>query len=253
MNKPSWNDDVLIEEHPDWNQSPHELSGDLTTRSDLNGIVNARQHRRHRTDPEGLDNILEAPFELVSVEGKGKNINTTAGDVIGHNGHDIEHVAANDGGKHINTRVGCVAAGDEPISSSAIHPINSPTPAGSPAGMNRGMFQHAVQVLAKFSRFVGPGLMVSVAYIDPGNYATDVSAGAEYRFKLLVMVLVSNVFAIYLQSLCIKLGSVTGLNLAEMIKAECPKWLNYILYVFGEAAIIAVFRSKCQSCRIDLD
>lgn len=154
MNKPSWNDDVLIEEHPDWNQSPHELSGDLTTRSDLNGIVNSRRHRRHRTDPEGLDNILEAPLELVSVEGKGKNVSTTTGDVEDHNRHDIEHVAVNVGGKDTNTRMGCVAAGDEPISSSAIHQINSPTPAGFPAGMNRGVFQHAVQVLAKFSRLL---------------------------------------------------------------------------------------------------
>jgi len=81
--------------------------------------------------------------------------------------------------------------------------------------------------------------MISVAYIDPGNYATDVAAGATYRFKLLVMVMVSNIFAIFLQSLCIKSGSVTGLNLAEMIKENTPRWLNYVLYFFGEAAIIA--------------
>ena len=81
--------------------------------------------------------------------------------------------------------------------------------------------------------------MVSVAYIDPGNYATDVAAGATYRFRLLFMVLLSNLFAIFLQSLCIKLGSVTGLNLAEMIKAECPPWMNYTLWFFAEAAIIA--------------
>ena len=81
--------------------------------------------------------------------------------------------------------------------------------------------------------------MISVAYIDPGNYATDVAAGATYRFSLLVMVMVSNIFAIFLQSLCIKSGSVTGLNLAEMIKENTPRWLNYVLYVFGEGAIIA--------------
>jgi metal iron transporter len=49
----------------------------------------------------------------------------------------------------------------------------------------------------------------------------------------------SNIFAIFLQSLCIKLGSVTGMDLAEMCKAHCPPWLNYVLYVFAEAAIIA--------------
>ena len=81
--------------------------------------------------------------------------------------------------------------------------------------------------------------MVSVAYIDPGNYATDISAGATYRFKLLFIILLSNIFAIFLQSLCVKLGSVTGMNLAQMCKAHTPRWLNYTLYAFAEAAIIA--------------
>jgi NRAMP (natural resistance-associated macrophage protein)-like metal ion transporter len=49
----------------------------------------------------------------------------------------------------------------------------------------------------------------------------------------------SNIFAIFLQSLCIKLGSVTGMNLAENCKANLPPWLNIVLYVFAEAAIIA--------------
>jgi metal iron transporter len=49
----------------------------------------------------------------------------------------------------------------------------------------------------------------------------------------------SNIFAIFLQSLCIKLGSVTGMDLAEMCKAHCPPWINYTLYIFAEAAIIA--------------
>lgn len=72
-----------------------------------------------------------------------------------------------------------------------------------------------------------------------GNYATDVAAGASFRFRLLFMILVSNIFAIFLQSLCIKLGSVTGMNLAQNCRAHLPKWLNYVLYFFAEAAIIA--------------
>jgi hypothetical protein len=93
-------------------------------------------------------------------------------------------------------------------------------------------------IIIKFSKFIGPGFMIAVAYIDPGNYATDVAAGASYKFQLLVMVLVSNIIAIFLQSLCIKLGSVTGMDLAQNIKAHCPRWLNIVLYVFAEAAII---------------
>lgn len=90
-----------------------------------------------------------------------------------------------------------------------------------------------------FGKFVGPGFMISVAYIDPGNYATDVAAGATYRFKLLFIVLMSNIFAIFLQSLCIRLGTISGLNLAEACRAFLPKWLNIFLYIMAEGAIIA--------------
>ena len=99
--------------------------------------------------------------------------------------------------------------------------------------------QHLGQILLKYSKFVGPGFMVAVAYIDPGNYSTDVAAGAAGRFKLLLIVLRSNVFAILLQSLAVRLGTVTGLNLAEHCRAHLPKWLNISLYVLGESAIIA--------------
>ena len=78
---------------------------------------------------------------------------------------------------------------------------------------------------------------IAVAYIDPGNYSTDVAAGATYRFKLLFIVLMSNVFAIFLQSLCIKFGSVSGLNLAEACREFLPTWLNISLYIMAEAAV----------------
>jgi NRAMP (natural resistance-associated macrophage protein)-like metal ion transporter len=80
-------------------------------------------------------------------------------------------------------------------------------------------------------------LKIAVAYIDPGNYSTDVAAGATYRFQLLFIVFMSNIFAIFLQSLCIKLGSVSGLNLAEACREFLPKWLNIALYIMAEAAV----------------
>jgi metal iron transporter len=92
--------------------------------------------------------------------------------------------------------------------------------------------------LVKFSKFVGPGFLVSVAYIDPGNYATDVSAGAEFRFQLLFVILISSIIAVFLQCLCVRLGSVTGLNLAENCKAHLPKYVNLFFYVIAEGAII---------------
>ncbi|KAK2074499.1 hypothetical protein P8C59_008701 [Phyllachora maydis] len=90
-----------------------------------------------------------------------------------------------------------------------------------------------------FAKFIGPGMMIAVAYIDPGNYATDVAAGASYQYRLLFVVLLSNCFAIFLQSLSIKLGTVSGLNLAEACRAFLPPWINYLLYFMAEAAIIA--------------
>ncbi|CAN9081143.1 unnamed protein product [Alternaria alternata] len=102
-----------------------------------------------------------------------------------------------------------------------------------------GILGGAIEVVRKYLKFVGPGFMVAVAYIDPGNYATDVAAGASFEYKLLFIVLMSNIFAIFLQSLCIKLGSVTGMNLAENCRAHLPRWMNYTLYFFAESAIIA--------------
>ena len=81
--------------------------------------------------------------------------------------------------------------------------------------------------------------MIAVSYIDPGNYSTDVAAGADFKYALLFVVLLSNLFAIFLQSLCVKLGSVTGRNLPEMCREHFPRWVVYILYFFSEVAIIA--------------
>ncbi|KAI1318549.1 natural resistance-associated macrophage protein [Xylariaceae sp. FL0255] len=102
-----------------------------------------------------------------------------------------------------------------------------------------GLFSRLYHHLVAFGRFVGPGSLIAVAYIDPGNYSTDISAGAAYQFQLLFVVLASNLFAILLQCLAVKLGTVTGLNLAEACRAFLPKWLNYFLYILAEAAIIA--------------
>ncbi|KAK0712069.1 transporter smf2 [Lasiosphaeris hirsuta] len=100
-------------------------------------------------------------------------------------------------------------------------------------------FARFKQVLFTYSQFIGPGFMIAVAYIDPGNYATDIAAGASYRFKLLFIVLLSNLFAILLQSLAIKLGTVTGLDLSSACRAFLPRWLNYVMYALAEIAIIA--------------
>jgi metal iron transporter len=90
-----------------------------------------------------------------------------------------------------------------------------------------------------FAKFIGPGMMISIAYMDPGNYSTDVSAGAQKKFSLLFVVLLSNILAIFLQSLGIKLGSVTGEDLAVNCRRHFPRWLSLTIYGFAEIAIIA--------------
>lgn len=101
------------------------------------------------------------------------------------------------------------------------------------------VFNKTVRVLKLFFAQYGSSLMVSVAYMDPGNYATGITAGASNKFSLLFIVFISNVIAIFLQSLCIKLGTVTGYDLARCLREYFPRWLNIILWFLAECAIIA--------------
>lgn len=109
------------------------------------------------------------------------------------------------------------------------------------------------KALIKYAKFIGPGIMVSVAYMDPGNYSTAVSAGALYKYKLLFVVLVSNLFAVFLQTLCVKLGSVTGLDLAQNCREHLPRWLCISIYVLAEIAIIATDLAEVVGTAIALN
>src|SRR5262245_30314814 len=75
--------------------------------------------------------------------------------------------------------------------------------------------QHTAGFWRKLLAFVGPGLMVAVGYMDPGNWATDLAGGAQFGYLLLSVVLISNFMAILLQHLALKLGIVTGRDLAQ--------------------------------------
>lgn len=92
--------------------------------------------------------------------------------------------------------------------------------------------------IKKLIRFIGPGLLVSCAYIDPGNYSTSTAAGAQFHYAHLFFILIANIFAVVLQCLCIKLGTVTGLDLAENCRKHLPSWLNITNYILAEIAII---------------
>lgn len=211
MNCPSRTDPDTLD-HPDWNQNPPPLNADVTTRNDFNGIANSKVHRKHAgtggVAGEGSLSI-EPPSHGIEEEREGENLKKPGEVIVGSSGCEVPPESSSESPRQ-----------------TFIHLIPS-------------FLLYPAQSVAKFARFVGPGFLIAVAYIDPGNYATDVEAGAQFRYALLFIVLVSNIFAILLQSLCIKLGTVTGLNLAENCREHLPRWMVIILYLFSEAAIVA--------------
>jgi NRAMP (natural resistance-associated macrophage protein)-like metal ion transporter len=91
----------------------------------------------------------------------------------------------------------------------------------------------------KLLSYVGPGFLVSVAYLDPGNLETDLQAGANHKYELLWIVLLGLTFALIIQSRSANLGVVTGKHLSEHCKMEYPSPVNYILWLLAEVAVIA--------------
>ena len=87
--------------------------------------------------------------------------------------------------------------------------------------------------------FFGPGYMVAVGYMDPGNWATSLAGGSKFGYTLLVVALVSNLMAIVLQSLCARLAIASGRDLAQACRDAFPKWVNIPLWFMAELAIIA--------------
>ncbi|MCL2452946.1 MAG: Nramp family divalent metal transporter [Alphaproteobacteria bacterium] len=87
--------------------------------------------------------------------------------------------------------------------------------------------------------FAGPAVVVSIAYMDPGNFATNIQAGAKYGYGLLWVVLLANLIAMLFQALSAKLGIVTGRNLAELCRAHLPKPLVWPMWIVSEIAAMA--------------
>src|SRR6202158_733555 len=87
--------------------------------------------------------------------------------------------------------------------------------------------------------FVGPAVVVSVAYMDPGNFATNIQAGARYGYALLWVVLLANLIAMLFQALSAKLGIVTGKTLAELCRAEFSRPVVIAMWIVSEIAAMA--------------
>ncbi len=87
--------------------------------------------------------------------------------------------------------------------------------------------------------FAGPAVIASIAYMDPGNFATNIQAGARYNYQLLWVVVLANVIAMLFQGLSAKLGLVTGRNLAELCRTHLPRPLVYAMWAVSEVAAMA--------------
>ena len=91
----------------------------------------------------------------------------------------------------------------------------------------------------KILAFLGPAYLVSVGYMDPGNWATDIAGGSKFGYQLIWVLLMSNLIALLLQSLSARLGIVRGLDLAQASRNTYPKWVNFPLFILAQTAIIA--------------
>ena len=226
MNCPSRTDEPAA--HDGMNQNPSELAADVTTRQDLNGIVNSRtgQDSAQEAEDARSDSQVDGPSDYLRIaeSDNTRSFRNRKGTRTSISSHTLKSFPDP---QIANT------------SSSSSEPGNDPVVHDSSHERSSNLFLRIWSIIAKFCRFIGPGFMISVAYIDPGNYSTDVAAGAATKYKLLFIVLMSNLFAIVLQSLAVRLGTVTGLNLAQHCRAHLPRWLNIILYIVGECAIIA--------------
>jgi manganese transport protein len=94
-------------------------------------------------------------------------------------------------------------------------------------------------VVGRHLRWVGPGFMVAVGYMDPGNWATDLAGGAQFKYMLLSVILISNLMAIFLQALTARLGIVTGRDLAQACRDTYPRPVSLALWILCEIAIVA--------------
>ncbi|KAI0396564.1 natural resistance-associated macrophage protein [Xylariaceae sp. FL0594] len=227
------------------NQSPDALSNDLITNQDLNGIANSREHPqgdpgKARSFEDSGQPIGSAAAALYSrnctADGNGVDVTRPHKGLVGSGDNQSPGIKKTTRASQVSGGAAAAAQDDDSSAAARVDPPRTPSPPGEgPEGLLRKLMYRIIT----FGKFVGPGFLVAVAYIDPGNYSTDVSAGAAYRFRLLFIVLLSNLFAVLLQCLAVKLGTVTGLNLAEACRVFLPRWLNLFLYLLGEAAIIA--------------
>src|SRR6187431_852491 len=105
----------------------------------------------------------------------------------------------------------------------------------------------------KLLAFLGPGYLVAVGYMDPGNWATSLAGGSKFGYALLFIALLSNIMAIILQALCARLGVASGRDLAQACRDAFPRWVSYPLWVLAELAICATDLAEVIGTAIGLN
>ena len=113
--------------------------------------------------------------------------------------------------------------------------------------------QSKTTVFRKILAFFGPAYLISVGYMDPGNWATDLAGGSQFGYSLLWVLLMSNIMALLLQSLSARLGIVTQRDLAQASRETYSKFINYILYFLAEVAIAACDLAEVLGMAIGLN
>ncbi|MDO9501427.1 Nramp family divalent metal transporter [Falsiroseomonas sp.] len=107
--------------------------------------------------------------------------------------------------------------------------------------------------LRKLFAFMGPGYLVAVGYMDPGNWATSLAGGSAFGYTLLAVALTSSLMAILLQALCVRIGVATGRDLAQLCRDRFPKAVAYPLWLFAEVAICATDLAELIGTAIALE
>ncbi len=124
----------------------------------------------------------------------------------------------------------------EPDSGVKSHNFDSGTLAAAEKALGK---EQALAWHRRLLPFLGPAFVAAVAYIDPGNFATNIQSGAKYGYTLLWVIVASNLIAMLIQVLSAKLGIATGMNLAELCREHFPRPLVWAMWVIMEVVAIA--------------
>ena len=105
----------------------------------------------------------------------------------------------------------------------------------------------------RLAAFLGPGYLVAVGYMDPGNWATSLAGGSKFGYALLTVALLSNLMAILLQALCARLGIASGRDLAQACRDAFPRYVSWPLWMLAEIAICATDLAEVIGTAIGLN